>query len=298
MDAYIVLAKHPISVICYVLMILAFVSMWIYRRFWIWGSLAALSYLIGMLVNTYELITLAPIIILLICYLALREDIRSFGRFFAVTGAAIVSFGLKFHLIRGFNNILLIPDWKLSADSTSFNWYLNFDTPFIALFPLAFCLPLLKRARETREMFIVTLPWAALTLILLFGLSLYLSIIKFHVNLPLAAPIWLVVNLFSTVIVEEVFYRGVLQHEIVRGLANSASPILAILIVSLLFAVAHLTFVTSFRFAIAAFFASLLYGSIYQFTGRIESSILTHYAVNITHFFLFSYPALSPSIHF
>jgi hypothetical protein len=38
--------------------------------------------------------------------------------------------------------------------------------------------------------------------------------------------------------------------------------------------------------------AGLGYGWIYQRTGRIEASILTHFALNAVHFFAFSYPAL------
>jgi len=38
--------------------------------------------------------------------------------------------------------------------------------------------------------------------------------------------------------------------------------------------------------------AGLGYGWVYQRTGRIEASILTHFALNLVHFLLFTYPAL------
>jgi membrane protease YdiL (CAAX protease family) len=34
------------------------------------------------------------------------------------------------------------------------------------------------------------------------------------------------------------------------------------------------------------------YGLAYQRSGRVEMAILTHFAVNATHFLLFTYPAL------
>jgi len=37
------------------------------------------------------------------------------------------------------------------------------------------------------------------------------------------------------------------------------------------------------------------YGALYQLTARIEASIVCHFALNLTHIVVFSYPALVAS---
>jgi hypothetical protein len=54
----------------------------------------------------------------------------------------------------------------------------------------------------------------------------------------------------------------------------------------------HLIWVGSVPFLCLIFVASLIFGTLYQVTQCIESSIIGHYLLNVTHFLLFTYPAL------
>ncbi|MEY8767815.1 CPBP family glutamic-type intramembrane protease, partial [Francisella philomiragia] len=70
---------------------------------------------------------------------------------------------------------------------------------------------------------------------------------------------------------------------------------LSILIIAILFAIAHLVF-ANYKFAILAFFASIIYGLSYNSTNNLLASITTHYLVNITQIMLVTYPILASSL--
>ena len=92
------------------------------------------------------------------------------------------------------------------------------------------------------------------------------------------------IHLFLIAIPEEIFFRGYLQ-------VKFGNTLLSIVIVSLLFAMAH--FVTICVFGshgiftcaqnILTFFPSLVMGYLYYKTGTIWSSVLFHFLANIIH---------------
>ena len=293
MEPFLALAKNPIGDLAYILLALSIGSLWVYRKIWIWGPIFLASLVIAFYGQIITYLALFPIALLFFCHLAIRQNLSGFLRMFASLIAVLISIGLKMHLFKGFNNILLIPGWQLAKDSVPINWYMNFDFPIAALFPLALYIPLVSSKEKFKKVLMFTIPWTVATVIILLGFSLYMGQAKVDLKLPAPSFIWLVINLLFTVIPEEAFYRGFLQSEIVKTLPNRAAPILAILIVSLLFGFMHLLFVHSFGFVLAATLTGLLYGGIFQLTGSIEASIITHYLVNVVHFFFFSYPMLT-----
>jgi hypothetical protein len=60
---------------------------------------------------------------------------------------------------------------------------------------------------------------------------------------------------------------------------------------ALLFGLAHAA--GGWRYVLLATLAGTGYGLAYRRTVRIESAILAHFAVNVTHLLLFTYPALA-----
>ncbi len=91
------------------------------------------------------------------------------------------------------------------------------------------------------------------------------------------------IQLFLVAIPEEVFFRGYLQRE----LGNNYR---AVIVVSILFAIAHLLIVcaTSGSAGVCiqnglTFFPSLVMGYLYLKTGTIWSSIFFHFTANILH---------------
>ena len=285
--------KHPLGAIGYGFLILALLSIWIHRKIWMWGFLLAVSLSFAYYGNVIELQALVPLILVGGAYFFSAQDISGFWRLFACMSAAIITLALYTHFVKGFNNILLFPEWRSSLDALPINIYANYDKGIVALLILGLYLPVIKSRKELGRMLLATVPWMILTSVIILFLTKYLQIIKWDPKIPLISLTWLVLQLFFVVIPEEVFYRGFIQHEIAKKLNNPFAGLFAVLTTSLLFALIHILFIPNLAFITLTFITSLLYGGIFQLSGKIESSILTHYFVNTLHFFLFTYPMLA-----
>lgn len=98
---------------------------------------------------------------------------------------------------------------------------------------------------------------------------------------------FIVVQFLLVALPEEVFFRGYLQNQF-------GNNIKAIIIVSVLFSIAHLTTICLFGGAGGmtcaqnglTFFPSLVMGYLYYKTGTLWSSILFHFFANIVHILL------------
>ena len=195
------------------------------------------------------------------------------------------------HFFPGFHNWQLGENLQISKDAYPYSFYLNFDKPFIGFFPLAISIPLLSRM-HLRSVILKTIALTALGVMILMILALYLHLIEIDLKLPHISAIWLIANLFFVTIPEEAFFRGFLQREINEYLNAKWAGTFSVIVVSLLFALLHFTFVRDLSYLSLTFIASLIYGGVYQATRSIESSIFCHYLFNVAHFFCFTYPAL------
>lgn len=83
----------------------------------------------------------------------------------------------------------------------------------------------------------------------------------------------LIIMAFLPAICEETLFRGGLQNFLARSTNN---PWLAILVVSLLFSLAHF----SFYGFLYRFFLGIVLGALYQYSGRLWLSILAHFINN------------------
>ncbi len=285
--------KHPLGAIGYGFLIVALLSIWVHRKLWVWGSFLAVSCAFAFYGNVIELQAFVPLILVGGCYFFAKQDISGFWRLFSCMAAAIITIAIYTHFIKGFNNILLFPEWRSGLDAIPMNIYANYDKGITALLILGIYLPVLRSKNELYRMLLATVPWMILTSIAILFLTQYLQIIKWDPKLPLISLTWLVLQLFFVIIPEEVFYRGFIQREIAKNLANPFAGIFAILTTSLLSALLHILFIPNLAFITVVFVTNILYGGIYQITHKIESSILTHFFVNTLHFFFFTYPMLS-----
>jgi CAAX protease family protein len=102
---------------------------------------------------------------------------------------------------------------------------------------------------------------------------------------PLAAATFFGM-LWVVALSEEFFFRGVLQHQLSRLLANETA---AVLIASVLFGLAHLPFrqFPNWRFALVATIAGCFYGRAFSRAGSIRAAMVTHALVNTTTRMLF-----------
>ena len=68
--------------------------------------------------------------------------------------------------------------------------------------------------------------------------------------------------------------------------------ILALILTSVLFTATHIYWSPNLEILAFVFLASLLYGSVYLISGKIESAILCHFLLNLIHMTFFSYHAM------
>jgi membrane protease YdiL (CAAX protease family) len=101
--------------------------------------------------------------------------------------------------------------------------------------------------------------------------------------------IWSASNLFLTCLSEEAFFRGFIQRELTLALRDSRfGSAVAIGVSAALFGLAH--FAGGVSYVVLAMAAGVGYAIIFHITRSIEMSMLAHFALNTTHFLLFTYP--------
>ena len=134
-------------------------------------------------------------------------------------------------------------------------------------------------------------PIAAGLIGLLLVLSFSSSYVRFAPKFPKESWLWISVNLCFTCVAEEALFRGFIQAQLQRLWQKvPRGEWLALAVAAVLFGLAHAG--GGPVYVVLATVAGVGYGWAYLRTGRIEASILTHFALNATHFFFFTYPAL------
>lgn len=141
-----------------------------------------------------------------------------------------------------------------------------------------------------------------LTVALILGITL-LALIPLALALGFTQPGWaagplpvlvyrLADHLVFTCVLEESFFRGIVQTALIRGFADrgwsQAAP-LGIIAASLFFGGAHVG--GGAAFMLLATIAGLGYGVAYYLTGRIQDAVAVHFAVNAIHQLFLSVPA-------
>jgi len=195
------------------------------------------------------------------------------------------------HLLPGFRNWLLIDQLYLSADSYPYRQFLNTDKVAVGLYLLMFGSMLKRTLKDWINAFKSSLlPFLGLV-VLLIPLSIALGYIQIDVKFPEITWFWVSFNLLCVVLIEEVFFRGFIQKELSYYLRNSSLGIyIAIGLASLLFALVH--YRGGVLYVMLAFVAGIGYGIAYYRSQRLETSIIVHFLINLTHFLFFSYPGL------
>jgi uncharacterized protein len=283
----------PLKTFTFLCLIITTMSFWAYKRLWIWGPLLAFSCVCAHFAHILDVGLIIPIALLFCAHWILCTQLPNIAKLLVVMIIILLSVGFGLHLFPDIHNWLLDDAVQISPSAPSFNYYWNFDKPFIGLFVLGFHLKLINSKEELKTILPKTFTLSILFVAFLLTLSLVLHVVKFDLKLPLLTPAWLIGNLFLTVIPEEAFFRGFLQHQLTLIIPNKAAPFIANFLVSVIFALAHIFFISNPAYIIIAFFASLAYGILYHVTRSIESAIFVHYLLNVMHFIFFSYPLLT-----
>lgn len=284
-----------LGALSYFALMMTFVSFWVKRTFWLWGSFLLMALLLALPAKILSWVGLLPLGVLGLSYFLLHHHVKSRARIALVIVAILISIGLSIHFFPGFHNWEIAHGLILGEAAQPYNFWLNFDKPFIGIFLLAWALPLIQSRAEWKNLLKKALPLSLLGILLIMTLSLYLGVVRFDPKFLLLFFLWPFANLFFVVIPEEVFFRGFVQNEIFSSLSNRMpkfAGFAAVFLTALFFTLLHIFWVNSLSFLSLVFVAGCVYGAIYQYTKAIESSILCHFLLNMIHVLFFTYPAL------
>jgi CAAX protease family protein len=201
----------------------------------------------------------------------------------------ILALGLFSNRLPGFHNQRVIGPTQFTPDAIPFSMYLNLDKPLIAYWlVLAWPFLALSRPKEGWPKAVIA---AAATIGICIIIALLTRFATWEPKWPQAGWLWALNNLLLVAFSEEALFRGYLQEGLDRAMSRwQLGPWLAILIAAVLFGLAH--FRSGAEMIVLASIAGIGYGTAYRFAG-LRGAMLTHFALNATHFLLFTYPALA-----
>ncbi len=248
-----------------------------YIFFFIFGYLAAVSLLFISL-------------FVVMCFLFTLDN--RITKVISFMGIAVMSVALAMFMLPGFNNQVVINNFKFSQASSNYRLYFNFDYPLVGLFIIFFTHTTMEKIGEWKQIFSSTYKYYLLIILLLL-LSIAGGDSKFdfkpHIFLQSEFYIWFVIMLLCTCVGEEAFFRGFLQKNIAAVLKFKYSDYGAILVVAFLFGLVHMKYGPYYTGL--AFIASIFYGIVYYKSGnKIESSIFAHFLVNFIRLVFLTYP--------
>ncbi len=286
--------RCPISSLCFFAFAMSFVSLWVRKSGWLWGSFLLIAYILAFTTGIATWMSLIPVLILFFCHFFLKKDLQKSSRFLLFCIAAGVSLALAFHFLPGFQNWQIASHLSLSPGAYPYDLWLNFDKPFIGLFVLALSIPLISSKLDLFKVLKTAIPLSILGILIIMAISLHFELVRWDPKIPMITLIWLLDNLILVAIPEEAFFRGFIQREIFNWFGKtSLAGLGSIFVTSIFFTLLHLIWVADLPFLCLVFIASVIYGLIYQITRSVEASILCHFGLNAIHFFFFTYPALS-----
>jgi membrane protease YdiL (CAAX protease family) len=255
--------------------------------------LAASALVAGWSAGLLDARGLAAAAALLALAAASRTVANPWPRRLLAAAALALAFALGLHLVPGFSPVLFLDGVRLGADSAPMRFSANVDAGLAGLvIALCFCrrtASLAQAATALRRAAPVALGTAALVL----ALGWAAGTVRPDLKWPAFAPAWLLKMLLWTCVLEEGFFRGVIQERLTAWPVVAERPALRMLpaiVAALLFGLAHLP--GGWTYAALAALAGLGYGWAYARTRRIEAAILAHFMLNAAHFIGFSYPQL------
>jgi len=271
-------------------------SLWVKKNSKLWGSLFVATCGFGLLSHRLEFVGIFFIAVFGGClYGYFNLNVKGFVKaalaFFILMFAVVLSH----HLTPGFNNWKIVSQVQLSPDSVPYSTYLNFDKTLIGFFILLWGLRLSQTKEDWRDIAKHLIPLFCLGAVVMLSASYLLGYIRLDPKVPTFIGLWAAKNLLFTCVAEEALFRGFIQKEILKLFQGKQWGVpVGIVIASVLFGLDH--FWGGPKYVFLATLAGLFYGTVFYRSGRIESSILFHFLLNLTHITLFSYPALTQPV--
>jgi membrane protease YdiL (CAAX protease family) len=251
------------------------------------------SLTLGLLSQQLKLICIIPIILLSIAiHYSQIKIISNYIKTLSFLMVVLLSIGLAAHLFPGFHCVVVLNQVHISKDAVTFSMAINFDKALIGIFILGLSHDLISNENGWVMLFKIAILQTVITIIIIVSLGVILGFIHFDPKFPKSTFLWIITNLLLVSVAEEAFFRGFLQRNFSKIMERIiCGNYLAILCASVLFGLSH--YIGGAKYMLLATTAGIGYGLIYDKTKRIESSIITHFGLNLTHFLFFTYPMLA-----
>ena len=292
--SYRIFITHPIATCSFIALILCFISLWVHKRIWLWGSFLLIScmfaFLGKMIVSPKMFIFLGLLGSLHFC---LSSDIKGWIRLILILGTTCLSILLLVPNFFYVHDLVILKNAFLSRGAEPYTLSLNYVFPLIGLFPLALSVPLIHSYFHLKSIAPKAFLLSVIGTGVIIAVSFYLGILQFDFKYLGFSPVWILATLFLVIIPQEAFFRGFLQKEIDQYLLTKWSGLFSIIVVSIFATLLHYGIFGDAHFLYLSFVAHLVYGTVYYITQSIESSIFCHFLFSLTHFFCLTYPALN-----
>lgn len=236
-----------------------------------------------------ELIGLA---IISVCWVSIRGFAISQNVVFKLVFLvllACIAYGISFHMLPGFNNILLLENYLSGEGAATTNRYLNFDKGFLMLFLLDYYIRN-KQSAKLMPAISFSIFLSIITMAILAGIAMNAGFVKLSPKIPPMITSWIFLNLLVA-LSEEALFRGFLQNymeKYLNKLLGRKLEYIVIFLVALIFTITYHK--GGYMLMSLCFIAGIAYGLAFVKTKRIEASILTHFMVNLLHILFFTHP--------
>jgi membrane protease YdiL (CAAX protease family) len=257
---------------------------------WPYLTLLTVGYVLALAYGQLSAPAGLAILLLLLAGIAVRQQRFRHGRTLGHALFIALALALGLHGWPGFSNARVIDQVRFSADAIPFSMSLNLDKPLIGYWLLLVC-PWIVGRHTLMQTFKASAGALSLTALVTLGGAWLLGIVEWSAKWPAQAWLWTINNLLLVTLVEEALFRGYLQGGLGRCFKHlPRGNDLALLIVSLLFGLAH--WGAGWQWVLLATLAGTGYGLAWRY-GGLAAAIATHFGLNLLHFGLFTYPMLA-----
>ena len=260
------------------------------RARWGWPIFTGLSIVAAVIAGIVEWAGLAVIALFAgACLAAMRSTFSPPVRTLAWGALVVCAVALAAHQVPWINNVLVFDAVAVSPTAELYTLYWNFDKALTGVLLYAVCVQPQRRT-EWSGAIIATAVIAVLTPALVVVPALAVEFVAWDPKWPAILVMWAPANLLVTCLAEETFFRGLLQRHLAEALRARvpSAGLVALFVAAAAFGIAHIG--SGIAYAVLATLAGIGYGTAYHVTQRVEASILVHFALNLAHLMLFTYP--------
>ena len=283
---------------------------------WLW--LMALSVVSGYVEQHIDTVGLVAIVVYVALYHGALYIKQPIIRAISSTAFIASSLALAVHVVPGFNNLPIVINELITSDAIPYTLYANFDKGMAGLLVCAYffaksqttktldtTIPSTTASNTTTATNTANITTAKTstvtklnqpffiiicTVLATLTVALMIGLVGFSPKVPDFWLAFIAINLLFTCVAEEAFFRGLLQTKLSQLITVKRLAIFAPLITAVVFALAH--FIGGWSYVLVSGVAGFGYSYIFYKTQRLEWAILCHWLVNVSHFFLFTYPMI------